>query len=94
MKFKPLHDRILVKRATAADRIGGILLPETSREKPFEGTVVAVGPGAVDHNGKIVAMQVTVGAEVLFTKYTGSEIIIDGDTFIVMRESDLLGIVE
>jgi len=93
-KLRPLHDRILVKRVEEEEvRRGGIIIPDTAKEKPQEGKVVAVGPGRRD-DGKLVALDVKAGDRVLFGKYAGSEIKIDGEEHLILREEDILGVVE
>jgi chaperonin GroES len=95
MKFRPLHDYVLVKRLDAAEeRIGGIIIPDTAKEKPQEGEVLAVGPGKVLEDGTRRAMAVAAGNKVLFGKYAGTEITLDDEERLVLRESDILGIVE
>ncbi len=95
MKFKPLHDRVLVKRIEQEEKTkGGIIIPDTAKEKPQEGEVIAVGPGARGDDGKIVPLDVKVGDRILFGKWSGSEVKIDGDELLIMKESDLLGILE
>jgi len=94
-KIKPLGDRVIVKAKEAEETTkGGIFLPDTAKEKPIEGTVVAVGAGKVTEEGKLVAMSVKVGDVVLYGKYSGTEIKIDGDEYLIMRESDVYGIVK
>lgn len=91
--FKPLSDRIVVKPAEAEDKTaGGIILPDTAKEKPVEGTVVAIGPGKVTEDGKTVKLEVKVGDKVLYGKYSGTEVSINGEDFLIMRESDIFGI--
>ncbi|CCH48260.1 co-chaperone GroES [Pseudodesulfovibrio piezophilus] len=95
MKLKPLNDRVLVKRLEVEEKTaGGIYIPDSAKEKPLKGEVVAAGPGKLDDDGKRVAMTVKVGDTVLFAKYAGSEIAIDGEENLVMREDDILAIVE
>ena len=95
MKFRPLHDRVLVRRSEEDERTaGGIIIPDTVKEKPMEGKVVAVGPGARDENGKLVPLSVKVGDRVLFGKWSGTEVKIDGEDLSIMKESDIFGIVE
>src|SRR3954449_7878719 len=94
MKFRPLHDRVVVRRIEAEEKTkGGIIIPETAKEKPQEGEVVAVGPGARDESGKLVPLDVKEGDRVLFGKWSGTEVKIDGQDLLVMKESDILGIV-
>ena len=95
MKFRPLHDRIVVRRITAEERtLGGIIIPDTAKEKPQEGEIIAVGPGARDENGKINPLDVKAGDRVLFGKWSGTEVKIDGQDLLIMKESDIMGIVE
>jgi len=95
MKVRPLHDRILVKRMQEEERTkGGIVIPDTAKEKPIEGEVVAVGKGRISDDGKVTPMDVKVGDRVLFGKYAGTEIKIDGEEYLIMREDDVLGIIE
>ncbi len=94
MKIRPLNDRLLVKRlAEEAKTAGGIIIPDSAKEKPAEGEVVAVGPGKLNDKGDRVALQVVAGDRVLFSKYGGTEVKIDGDDFLIMREDDILGVV-
>jgi chaperonin GroES len=95
MHFRPLHDRVAVRRIEAEEKTaGGIIIPDTAKEKPQEGEVVAVGPGARDETGKLVELSVKAGDRVLFSKWSGSEVKIDGEELLIMKESDILGIVE
>ena len=95
MKFRPLHDRVLVRRIDAEEKSkGGIIIPDTAREKPQEGEIVAVGPGARDESGKIVALDVKPGDRVLFGKWSGTEVKIDGEELLIMKESDIMGVIE
>ena len=95
MKFRPLHDRIVVRRITAEEKTaGGIIIPDTAKEKPMEGEVIAVGPGARDEQGQVVALDVKAGDRVLFGKWSGTEVRIDGEELLIMKESDVMGIVE
>ena len=95
MKFRPLHDRVLVKRVESESKTaGGIIIPDTAKEKPQEGEVIAVGPGARDENGKIQALDVKVGDRILFGKWSGTEVKIDGVEYLIMKESDIMGILE
>ena len=95
MHFKPLHDRVLVRRIEAEEKTaGGIIIPDTAKEKPMEGQVVAVGPGARDDAGKLVEPAVKAGDRVLFGKWSGTEVRIDGEDLLIMKESDILGIIE
>ena len=94
MKFRPLHDRVVVRRIEAEEKTaGGIIIPDTAKEKPQEGEIVAVGPGARDEAGKLVPLDVKAGDRVLFGKWSGTEVKIDGEDLIIMKESDILGIV-
>ena len=94
MKFKPLHDRVLVRRVDEDEiTLGGIIIPDTAREKPMEGEVLAVGGGARDEQGKLVALDVKPGDRVVFGKWSGNEIKIDGEELVIMRESDIMGVI-
>jgi chaperonin GroES len=93
MTFKPLHDRVLVQRQESSEKtLGGIIIPDTAKEKPAEGKVIAVGDGLRKEDGTILALNVKVGDKILFAKWGGSEVTIDGKDFIIMKESDILGI--
>ncbi len=95
MKIRPLNDRILVKRLEGEERTaGGIIIPDSAKEKPAEGEVVAVGPGKLNDAGERVALDVAVGDRVLFSKYGGSEVKLDGEDFLIMREDDILGVIQ
>ena len=95
MKFRPLHDRVVVKRIDAeAKSAGGIIIPDTAQEKPMQGEIVAVGPGARDEQGKVVPLDVKAGDRVLFGKWSGTEVKIDGQDLLIMKESDIMGIIE
>ena len=95
MKFRPLHDRVVVKRIDAeAKSAGGIIIPDTAQEKPSQGEVVAVGPGGRDEAGKLIPIDIKVGDRVLFGKWSGTEVKIDGQDLLIMKESDLLGFVQ
>ena len=95
MNFRPLHDRVVVKRIEQEEKSrGGIIIPDTAKEKPMEGEVVAVGPGARDENGKVQPLDVKAGDRVLFGKWSGTEVKIDGQDYLIMKESDVMGIVE
>ncbi|HWN50902.1 MAG TPA: co-chaperone GroES [Xanthobacteraceae bacterium] len=95
MKFRPLHDRVVVKRIEAEDKTkGGIIIPDTAKEKPMEGEIVAVGPGARDEKGTLVPLDVKKGDRILFGKWSGTEIKLDGDDLLIMKESDIMGIIE
>jgi chaperonin GroES len=94
MAFRPLHDRVVLRRLEGEEKTkGGIIIPDTAKEKPQEGEVVAVGPGARDESGKIVPLDVKAGDRVLFGKWSGTEVKIDGQELLIMKESDILGIV-
>ena len=93
MQVRPLHDRVLVKRSTEEERSkGGIIIPDTAKEKPIQGEVIAVGQGRVNEEGKLRPLDVKKGDKVLFGKYAGTEIKVDGDDFLMMREEDILGV--
>ena len=95
MKFRPLHDRVVVKRVEEESKTrGGIIIPDTAKEKPMEGEVVAVGPGARDEKGALVPLDVKAGDRILFGKWSGTEIKLDGVEYLIMKESDIMGIVE
>ncbi len=95
MKFKPLQDRVLIRRLAQDEKTaGGIIIPDTAKEKPSEGEVVAVGPGARSEDGKLHPLDVKPGDRILFGKWSGSEVKIDGEELIIMKESDILGIIE
>jgi chaperonin GroES len=95
MKFRPLHDRVVVRRLDAEEKTaGGIIIPDTAKEKPMEGEIVAVGPGARNEQGQLVALDVKAGDRVLFGKWSGTEVKIDGEDLLIMKESDIMGIVE
>ena len=95
MKFRPLHDRVLVRRIDAEEKTaGGIIIPDTAKEKPQQGEVIAVGPGARNEAGQLVALDVQVGDTVLFGKWSGTEVKIDGEDLLIMKESDIMGVVE
>src|SRR5579871_2463314 len=95
MKFRPLHDRVVVRRIEAEEKTkGGIIIPDTAKEKPQEGEVVAVGSGARDESGKLVPLDVKAGDRVLFGKWSGTEVKIDGEDLLIMKESDIMGIIE
>jgi len=94
MNFRPLHDRVVVRRIEAEEKTkGGIIIPDAAKEKPQEGEVVAVGPGARDETGKVVALDVKAGDRVLFGKWSGTEVRIDGQDLLIMKESDIMGVV-
>src|SRR5713101_2012270 len=95
MKFRPLHDRVLLRRVEQeAKTTGGIIIPDTAKEKPMEGEVIAVGPGARGDDGKVVPLEVKPGDRVLFGKWSGTEIKLDGEELMIMKESDIMGILE
>ena len=94
MKFRPLHDRVVVKRIEGEEKTkGGIIIPDTAKEKPQEGKVVAVGPGGRDESGKLIPLDVKAGDVVLFGKWSGTEVKIDGEELLIMKESDIMGII-
>jgi len=95
MKFRPLHDRVVVKRIDAEEKtVGGIIIPDTAKEKPQEGEVIAVGPGGRDEAGKLIPLDVQVGDRVLFGKWSGTEVKIEGAELLIMKESDIMGILD
>ena len=95
MKFRPLHDRVVIRRAESDTKSkGGIIIPDTAKEKPQEGQVVAVGPGARDDSGTLVPLDVKAGDTILFGKWSGNEVKIDGEDLLIMKEADIMGIVE
>ena len=95
MKFRPLHDRVVVRRVEEDDRTkGGIIIPDTAKEKPQQGEVVAVGPGARDESGKLIELDVKVGDRILFGKWSGTEIKLAGEDLLIMKESDVMGVIE
>jgi len=95
MKFRPLHDRVVIRRLAEETRTaGGIIIPDTAKEKPMEGEVVAVGPGARNDKGELVALDVKVGDVILFGKWSGTEVKIDGEELLIMKESDIMGVIE
>jgi chaperonin GroES len=95
MKFRPLHDRIVIRRIEGEDKTkGGIIIPDTAKEKPQEGEVIAVGPGARDESGKLVPLDLKAGDRVLFGKWSGTEVKIDGEDLLIMKESDVMGVIE
>jgi len=94
LKFRPLHDRVVVKRITADQKTaGGIIIPDTAQEKPSQGEIIAVGPGGRDEAGKLIPLDVTVGNTVLFGKWSGTEVKLDGEDLLIMKESDIMGVV-
>ena len=95
MKFRPLHDRVVVRRLEAEEKTaGGIIIPDTAKEKPMEGEIVAAGPGARDETGKLVPLDVKEGDRILFGKWSGTEVKLDGEELLIMKESDIMGIIE
>ena len=95
MKFRPLHDRVVVKRLEGEEKTkGGIIIPDTAKEKPQEGEVIAVGPGARDESGKLQPLDLKAGDRVLFGKWSGTEVKIDGQDLLIMKESDIMGVIE
>ena len=94
-KFRPLHDRVVVRRIAAEEKTkGGIIIPDTAQEKPQEGEVIAVGPGGRDENGKLIPIDLKAGNRVLFGKWSGTEVKIDGQELLIMKESDIMGVLE
>ena len=94
MAFRPLHDRVVVKRIDAEEKTaGGIIIPDSAKEKPSQGEVIAVGPGGRDENGKLIVMGVKAGDRVLFGKWSGTEVKLDGDELLIMKESDIMGVI-
>jgi chaperonin GroES len=95
MKLRPLHDRVVVKRIDAEEKTaGGIIIPDTAKEKPSQGEVIAVGPGGRDESGKLIPIDVQVGDRVLFGKWSGTEVKIDGQDLLIMKESDIMGVLD
>ena len=95
MKFRPLHDRVVIRRLNAEEKsAGGIIIPDTAQEKPMEGEVVAAGPGARNEQGHVVALDVKAGDRILFGKWSGTEVKLDGEELLIMKESDIMGIIE
>ncbi len=95
MNFRPLHDRVVVRRLTAEEKTaGGIIIPDTAKEKPMEGEVIAVGPGARNEQGQLVTLDVKAGDKILFGKWSGTEVKLDGEELLIMKESDIMGIIE
>jgi chaperonin GroES len=95
MKFRPLHDRVVIRRLNAEEKtVGGIIIPDTAQEKPVEGEIVAVGPGARNEQGQIVTIEVKAGDRILFGKWSGTEVKLDGEELLIMKESDIMGIIE
>jgi chaperonin GroES len=95
MSFRPLHDRVVVRRLTAEEKTaGGIIIPDTAKEKPMEGEVIAVGPGARNETGALVPLDVKAGDKILFGKWSGTEVKLDGEELLIMKESDIMGIID
>jgi len=95
MKFRPLHDRVVVRRIEAEEKsTGGIIIPDTAKEKPSQGEVIAVGPGGRDESGKLIPIDIKEGDRVLFGKWSGTEVKIDGEELLIMKESDIMGIID
>jgi chaperonin GroES len=95
MSFRPLHDRVVVRRVDSEEKsAGGIIIPDTAKEKPSEGVVISVGPGARDESGKVVALDVKAGDRVLFGKWSGTEVKLNGQDLLIMKESDIMGVIE
>ena len=95
MKFRPLHDRVVVRRVEAEEKTkGGIIIPDTAKEKPQEGEVIATGPGGRDESGKLIPLQLKPGDRILFGKWSGTEIKLEGEDLLIMKESDVMGVVE
>ena len=95
MKFRPLHDRVVVKRIDADEKSkGGIIIPDTAKEKPSQGEVIAVGPGGRDEAGKLIPIDIKAGDRVLFGKWSGTEVVLDGKELLIMKESDIMGVID
>ena len=95
MAFRPLHDRVVVRRIDGQEKTaGGIIIPDTAKEKPMEGRIIAVGPGGRDEHGKLTPLDVKAGDSVLFGKWSGTEVKIDGDDLLIMKEADIMGVIE
>ncbi|MDA0218510.1 MAG: co-chaperone GroES [Proteobacteria bacterium] len=95
MAFRPLHDRVVVRRIDGQEKTaGGIIIPDTAKEKPMEGKIIAVGPGGRDENGKLMPLDVKAGDSVLFGKWSGTEVKIDGEDLLIMKEADIMGVIE
>ena len=95
MRFRPLHDRVVIRCLSAEEKtLGGIIIPDTAQEKPMEGEVVAVGPGARNEQGQIVSLDVRAGDRILFGKWSGTEVKLDGEELLIMKESDIMGVIE
>ena len=94
LKFRPLHDRVVVRRINAEEKTkGGIIIPDTAKEKPSEGEIIAVGPGGRDENGKLIPIDLKAGDRVLFGKWSGTEVKLDGEDLLIMKESDIMGVI-
>src|SRR5499426_1897690 len=95
MKFRPLHDRVVVRRIEGQEKTaGGIIIPDTAKEKPMEGEIVAVGPGGRDENGKLIPIDLKTGDRILFGKWSGTEVKLDGEELLIMKESDIMGVLD
>jgi len=95
MKFRPLHDRVVIRRLDAEEKtVGGIIIPDTAQEKPMQGEVIAAGPGVRNEQGQIVSLEVKAGDRILFGKWSGTEVKLDGEELLIMKESDIMGIIE
>jgi chaperonin GroES len=95
MKFRPLHDRVVVRRVESEEKtLGGIIIPDTAKEKPQEGEIIAVGPGGRDESGKLIPIDLKAGDRVLFGKWSGTDVKIDGEELLIMKESDVMGVIE
>ena len=95
MEFRPLHDRVLIRRLDEEEKsVGGIIIPDTAKEKPMEGDVISVGPGTRDDQGKLVPLDVKPGDRIVFGKWSGNELKVDGEELVIMRESDIMGVIE
>jgi len=95
MKFRPLHDRVVVRRVEQESKSsGGIIIPDTAKEKPMEGEIIAVGPGGRDESGKLIPIDLKAGDRILFGKWSGTEVKIDGEELLIMKESDVMGVIE
>ena len=95
MKFRPLHDRVVIRRLNAEEKtVGGIIIPDNAQEKPMEGEIIAAGPGARNELGQVVALEVKAGDRILFGKWSGTEVKLDGEELLIMKESDIMGIIQ
>ncbi len=95
MNFRPLHDRVVIRRITAEEKtVGGIIIPDTAQEKPMQGEVIAVGPGARNEQGQVVTLDLKAGDKILFGKWSGTEVKLDGEELLIMKESDVMGVIE